>query len=335
MSARVHFKGRDGKQYGFLDGVDDTSVLSNVRVQAAKVCTLPVNFLFTLRNTPLSSKQEATLTINRCAKVVGEHPNVLELVIMPTDKKVLTSESMEKSYQSKTQGKDDERCKTQPVLNIKFEGNSHTLRSFTIDEIEDGSISRMEKERRSFWNNLAPKLSCHAKYKQWSVQAQRGIVDIEWTLRKTELLKIEAEQVLKTVHTQDEKNMRPMKTCEEEKKINQKLDCMLKVDFKRKKMYETIEDLHKQLKYPGSTCRHIEDQIRENETALDKLFTELKSAQNALEMTITGVKCNVNKAPVATDYNWEEIKVPELTDEEINEISHSVLEDFEGEDLSD
>lgn len=167
------------------------------------------------------------------------------------------------------------------------------------------------------------------------MQAQRGIVDTEWTLRKTELLKIEAEQVLKTVHTEDEKNMRSMKTSEEEKKNNQKLDCLLKVDFKRKKIYETIEDLHKQLKYPGSKCRHIEDQIKENETALDKLFTELKSAQNALEMTISGAKCNVSNASVATNYNCEEMKVPELTDEEINEISHSVVDDFEGEDLSD
>ncbi len=153
------------------------------------------------------------------------------------------------------------------------------MRLFTNDEIENRSISRLEKERRCFWNNLAPKVSQHPQYRQWSLQACIGIVDTEWTLRKTELLKIEAEQVLKIVCT---KNVRNHKTTEEEKKISQNLDCMLKLDFKRSETYKKIEDLHKQPKYTG--------EIRENDTALHKLFTELKSTQNLLEMAITHAK---------------------------------------------
>jgi hypothetical protein len=34
-------------------------------------------------------------------------------------------------------------------------------------------------------------------YKDWSLQARTGIVDTEWTLKKTELLKLDAEEVLK------------------------------------------------------------------------------------------------------------------------------------------
>ncbi len=97
MSTSIHFIDRDGRHY------DDTSVLSNVNIQAAKVCTLPMNFLFTSRDTPVSLRQEATLKVNRCDKIVAaENPKVFEVVIMPTDKVIPISEIKEKSNQSKT-----------------------------------------------------------------------------------------------------------------------------------------------------------------------------------------------------------------------------------------
>ena len=69
------------------------------------------------------------------------------------------------------------------------------------------------------------------------------------------------------------------KSIEGQKRINQNLDCLFKIDFKRHETYKMIVYLQKQLKYTGtrSVPKSIEDQMRENETTLDKLFTELKS----------------------------------------------------------
>ena len=242
-------------------------------------CTLPANFLFTLRNTQVSFRQEAMLKVNRCAKVITENHKVLEMVIMPTDKIVSDTENIQTNRKSKTRPKENERPKSLPVSDHQCEvgESSHALRLFTDAEIDDENISRLEKERRCFWNNLAPKISSHPKYKRWSLQARNGIIDTEWMLRKAELLKIEAEQVLKIISTKNDWNH---STTEEEKKISWHLDSMLKVDFKRNKIYREIENLHEQLKHPGikNICP-IENQIRENETTLDKSFTELKSSE--------------------------------------------------------
>lgn len=336
MSTRVNLVDSDGRQYGFLDGVDDSSVISNIRIRAAKDLPLvPAKYLFTWRNTPVSSKQEATLKIRRCAKVIAEDPEVLEIVITLTEKVVPESTNEHRNSETKSQRKMEEPGHIHQSKPPAQECGKEIpgLRLFTSAEIEHKNISRMEKERRSFWNSLVHEISCHSLYNKWSVQAQKGILDTEWTLRKSELLKIEAHQVMKLIKIDDAKYQ---KISEKEKTINQHLDHLSQVDFKRKSTYENIEYLHKQLKCRGTNRHFIEEQITENEATLDKLFTQLKSIQRSLEMTISHAKHNKDDELIGAMHdNLEQRKVAELTDEEINEISQSVMDDFEVEQLSD
>ena len=64
----------------------------------------------------------------------------------------------------------------------------------------------------------------------------------------------------------------------------------------------------------------------------DKLFTELKSTQNSLEMAITHPKQKYygheSQMPVHGN-DFEVRNLPKLTDEETREISKSIMDDFE------
>jgi hypothetical protein len=85
-------------------------------------------------------------------------------------------------------------------------------------------------------------------YKDWSLQARTGVVDTEWTLKKTEHLKLDAEEVLKRLDNNEKSGS--------DKKIRENLDRLLQTELRRKSTYKKIENLHKNLKN-SSTDHHI------------------------------------------------------------------------------
>ena len=85
MWTRVDLVDVDGKLYGSLHGINENSPLSDVRVLAAEANVISVNYLFVLRNVPISLKQEMTMKVYRCAKSKSQNPKVLEMIIMLRD----------------------------------------------------------------------------------------------------------------------------------------------------------------------------------------------------------------------------------------------------------
>jgi hypothetical protein len=116
------------------------------------------------------------------------------------------------------------------------------------------------------------------------LQALNGLIDTEWTLRKTELLQLDADQAIDKINSTQKANSH--KTDVREKKIQQILDWLLLLDFQRKKGYKKIEDLHEQLKHSATAHTKVQDQIALEEDNLDKVFTELKSCQSSLQQSI-------------------------------------------------
>ncbi len=51
------------------------------------------------------------------------------------------------------------------------------LNIYTKEEIERDDISKLERERRIFWNNLACEISNHPVYKSWNLHAVVGLID--------------------------------------------------------------------------------------------------------------------------------------------------------------
>ncbi|CAB4017924.1 Hypothetical predicted protein [Paramuricea clavata] len=97
------------------------------------------------------------------------------------------------------------------------------------------------------------------QFKGWSLQTLNGLIDTEWTLRKTELLQLDADQAIDKINSTQKANSH--KTDVREKKIQQILDWLLLLDFQRKKVYKKIEDLHEQLKHSATDHTKVQHQI--------------------------------------------------------------------------
>lgn len=319
-----------------LNEVDDTTSLLNVRTRASSVLkSLPINYLFTWRDTPVSQKQENIFKVHRCANLISDHPGLFDLVISVEE----TRERNDSCDQLTSKYKTDQDSSAGKVATTKHSGKiKQGLDIFTLEEIERHDISKLEKERRMFWNNLACEISSHPVYKHWNLQAVVGLIDTEWTMRKSELLKLEANHLLKKINEKDLKDSFKHKTGEKEKKLLQILDRLSRLEHRRKTTYKLIEDLHTQLKR-STTDRHLtEEKIEDQESELDTVFTELKCCLAGLEKFIMYSKKDIYNPDGVNDSassTMEKPKAPTLTHEELSSITQSVVDDWQIDDLSD
>ena len=225
--------------------------------------------MFTWKKAPISPQQEEIIKLSRCSEVVSQQPRILKLYIIDKNNGNCSSHVNTVTYtgQSKAEslsnnGKVDEHT-------IMRSG----LKLFDKNEIEDPKIATIEKERRIFWNSLVNSICSQKQFKGWSLQALNGLIDTEWTLRKTELLQLDADQAIDKINSTQKANSH--KTDVREKKIQQILDRLLLLDFQRKKVYKKIEDLHEQLKHSATAHTKVQDQIALEEDNLDKVLPSL------------------------------------------------------------
>ena len=331
MSGNVTFFDKEGRHYGVLDLVDSAETLFHIRARASHdLKSLPNNYMFTWKDTPVSEKQEALLKVSRCATLLSDNPKVFKMVVIVKSPK----DSNHGRGISKAGNEND---KVKPVLNLPLIEETvkekRRLEFFTEEEIEDQSITRLEKERRVFWNRLACEVSCHPVYKLWSLQALNGLIDTEWTLKKTELLKVEVDQLIKKIKEEEAQCQRNDRTSEKEKKLLGLLDRLSMLELKRQNTYKKIEEFHRQLKC-STTDRHLkEEQIGNEETNLDEILTEIKSCQSGLEKSIKYAKIDNDNSDL--DNFTEETQAPELTEEEVSYLTQSIFEDYKVEYLSE
>lgn len=327
MQYKIAFFDKEGNEYGVLDKVDENTTLSNLRLKATQSLSIPTSYLFIWKDTPISLLQEAILNVRKCGEVTCGVEHAMKIVI-----RINSARKSSNSSENLAQANDIKRGENKDVNREMKPGK--LMKKFREEEITDPNISRLEKERRCFWNDLSSKVDSHPMYKHWNLQARNGVVDTEWTLKKTELLKIDAEVVLKRLSDkQTEKCQVRQYTSgnNKTKKILENLDRLLQAEFNRKTSYKRIEDLHKDLK-SSSTDRHKnEEKISNEEDILDTIFTELKSSQLALEMAITR-SCVYREDDVDSCKNNSvdsmTCKSPELTDDEMMNVVTSTMEDF-------
>ena len=104
-------------------------------------------------------------------------------------------------------------------------------------------------------------------------------------------------------------------------------------------MYKKIEDLHEQLKYSATDCSKVQDQIALEEDNLDKVFTELKSCQSSLEQSIGNANETIDYSDIADSVSYAKEGETErpvvLSDDELEDVRLSVLDDYTVDNLSD
>ncbi len=292
-----------------------------------------MNYLFTWIDTPVSQKQENVFKVRRCAKLIPDRPGFFDLVIYVKETREQTDRSGKLTSKYKTD--QDPRLVANITTAEQSEKTKQGLNVYTKEEIERDDISKLERERRIFWNNLACEISNHPVYKSWNLHAVVGLIDTEWTLRKSELFKLDASHLLKKIQEKDLQDSFKQKTSEKEKKLLQILDRLSRLEDRRKTTYKLIEDLHTQLK-SSTTDRHLtEAKIEEGESELDKVFTELKFCLAGLEKCVTYSTKDPDSVVDSASSTIEKPEPPTLTHEELSSLTKSVIDDWQIDDLSD
>lgn len=326
MQYKIVFFDNEGKEYGVLDKVDENTTLSNLRLQGSKnLKFIPTRYSFIWKDTPISLRQETMFTVGKYAEGKDRVDQTLKIVIA-VNLKTTESKNRQSSEESTNHSQRNSTTRSEKGKTVNPRVKASMLKTFSENDLADPTIPRLEKERRCFWNYFSAKVDSHDVYKDWSLQARRGIVDTEWTLKKTELLKIDADAFFKRLEDNTTKNTT------QANKVGEKLDRLLQTELRRKSSYKKIEDLHENLKSSTTDRHNIKKQIASEEDILSKIFTELKASQSALEMAI-GRSCvcrlddTVTDSDTSVDSNMAFMS-PALTEDETMNVVLSTMDDF-------
>ena len=113
----------------------------------------PTSYSYTWKDTPISLRQETILKVSNYAE--GKHGDnqTLNITIVVDEVGNSKATNAAKTHYAAKCDKDkpSKLCK---------------LKEFSENELTDPSISRIEKERECFWNNLSSKVDSHEVYPQ-------------------------------------------------------------------------------------------------------------------------------------------------------------------------
>ena len=221
------------------------------------------SFGFTARNAPISSQQENFLSVARIAQEVHEELIVCIKPVYANDRssKIIGgNEKLDRQYEVSGQPsqREDEKA----------------YRLYSEEDIK--SSEGLELKKRLYWNERISDFSKEIKSNKVSKFEAYGIIDVEWTQKQTDLLRVMADEAILILQ---EKNVDPMsrKCTNEEADIEKAYERLDQADFKLKTCYERIEQLHK--KDDSNKVKFI----KEEEENFDKLYSDLKAQQANLK----------------------------------------------------
>jgi hypothetical protein len=293
-----------GRQISFLQSVDENIQLESLRELIEKRSeALNASYEFIYRNVPISAKQEKIVRLIQVAST--SESNRLEIYFRFRQKRPI-SPKIESTADTGT--RKQQRLEKNPSEQGRTQTKGNKVRVFTDEEIDRTSISVFEREKRIFWNSLAAKLEEHPIYSSWSVQEKHGILDTEWTLKFTELLKVEA----------DKKMVGEGKFDEHQSCIARNVDNLQKSDFERMTCYNRIERLNK----VTVKTDEIKKSIQNEEKHLHELFSKLKLSQASLSKCLNRERApeEIKDDSSACDDNFV-VEDLSLTQEQIHEIA--------------
>lgn len=115
----------------------------------------------------------------------------------------------------------------------------------------------------------------HPIYGNWGVEEKHGILDTEWTLKFTELLKVEVDRHM-------------VNSGFEHGSLARNLDQLKREDFQRAACYKRIENLNN----VTIKNKQIRESIETQENILHDLFSKLKTAQSDLVKCLDRITIN-------------------------------------------
>lgn len=169
-----------------------------------------------------------------------------------------------------------------------------------------GNGKGLEKLRRSFRNLKAEEVCSNPSFLKWSVSEIHGLLDTCWSLKKTSLLKNEAEKV-------------EAAAAESGKKLKQNEQTVTNNVNRMLQSHKEVIALEERVKEAKSSSKKIK-----LEKKLSQEMTELKTAQESLRKAL-----KVKKAQLGTSIQYEQKSMDTslLSKEDIESIITAMIND--------
>ena len=158
-----------------------------------------------------------------------------------------------------------------------------------FSEHELGNRKGLEKLRRFFWNLKAEEVCSNPSFLKWSVSEIHGLIDTCWTLKKTSLLKNEAERV-------------EAAAAESGKKLKQNKQTVTNNVNRMLQSHKEVIALDEKVKEAKSSSKKIK-----LEKKLSQEMTELKTAQESLRKAL-----EAKRAQLGTSIQYEQQSLKEI-----------------------
>lgn len=193
------------------------------------------------------------------------------------------------------------------------ERKSDALRQYSESEIHEAT-GVLEKEKMRFFNKKLESLRSNQAFDSWGQEELRGVIEVSWTLEKTNLLKLTVKERIAAMPSSSGK------TSDKEKQLLKGLEEVEMSDFVVKEEYKNF---CVDLKEKGE--RHRDDL----EKRFDEFFTKLKKAQanlkKSLEHNANPLEVKDETASVTVEHSMN----VDLTEEERENLADKVKEEDE------
>ena len=153
------------------------------------------------------------------------------------------------------------------------------LKIYTDEEI-NSPISEMEKKRRRFWNEKAEQVAKSQKTANLNKMAMIGIIDVAWTIRKTEFVEKTLDEQKVMVRTEFKTKL---KSTQKKETIPKNLDRMAAAHSAVENIDKDIQDSRNSFEKATSIKERnkYRKEYERKKKILDGAYTELKKAQEA------------------------------------------------------
>lgn len=274
---------------------------------------------FAISGTGITRKQEAKYEIRKCVTKSAREDNIfIELhFLRPENIAKVEIKKPAKVSESNKACPENDKNKQRKIF--------HQHPSYFSQEEIDSSLEGFEKQRKIFFNNKLTEIIDSSSLKEWNIQEIRGVINVHWVLRKTEILKNSVRELIANspAENDDIANENPSQI---EKNLMKNFDNLEKTQFMVDSHYKRLSE---ELAKNGEESRPL------LEKEFDRIFSELKIAQANMTKSIMEYKNmqasqllnrqnNVNEDLMDCSASGIKEECFELLDSEMNEIVLSV-----------
>ena len=198
-----------------------------------------LRFVFLKKNAPISNKQEESVTLSRVAEN-GKHEKTMTLYLRSTDP--LSSSTVPVAVPSSPDNNEVEKHES--------DHKDESALPYSTEEIQL-SVG-IEREKRTYWNKRIQDFAQDLHEKRHAKHEVYGIIDVEWSKKKSDLLKVMYNKAIRFLEEKDMElsSQTSLKRSTKSMFVSREMELakiyeeLCKAEFELKTCYQKIEDEH-------------------------------------------------------------------------------------------